>query len=187
MSIHRRHRSRCFYSPSKRGGEQKGRRVAESVRRCTDCSILESEAGRGGKTVGWTDDGSIGLGDRFGWRRGVERGGKERADSRESVERVNRRARRRLRKGWRQAVAIRPDLLPPAYLEEFQTLLDQVEAFPSEDARRLIQKTIGENVRLEDVFEDVVLRRTHRCGEYRAGVQSDSEERCFEKIGRGSG
>ena len=54
-----------------------------------------------------------------------------------------------------QAVAIRPDLLPPAYLEEFQTLLDQVEAFPSEDARRLIQKTIGENVRLEDVFEDV--------------------------------
>ena len=54
-----------------------------------------------------------------------------------------------------QAVAIRPDLLPPAYLEEFQTLLDQVEAFPSEDARKLIQKTIGENVRLEDVFEDV--------------------------------
>ena len=50
-----------------------------------------------------------------------------------------------------QAVAIRPDLLPPAYLEEFQTLLDQVEAFPSEDARRLIQKTTGENVRLEDV------------------------------------
>ena len=42
-----------------------------------------------------------------------------------------------------QAVAIRPDLLPPAYLEEFQTLLDQVEAFPSEDARKLIQKTIG--------------------------------------------
>ena len=54
-----------------------------------------------------------------------------------------------------QAVAIRPDLLPPAYLEEFQTLLDQVEAFPSEDARKLIQRTIGENVRLEDVFEDV--------------------------------
>ena len=54
-----------------------------------------------------------------------------------------------------QAVAIRPDLLPQAYLEEFQTLLDQVEAFDSADARKLIQKTIGANVKLEDVFEDV--------------------------------
>ena len=94
------------------------------------------------------------MGDCVGWGRDVEYGGTERAYSGESVERVDREASGMLVKVG-QAVAIRPDLLPPAYLEEFQTLLDQVEAFPSEDARKLIQKTIGENVRLEDVFEDV--------------------------------
>lgn len=56
-----------------------------------------------------------------------------------------------------QAVAIRPDLLPPAYLEELQTLLDQVAPFGSDEARALIrqQLALGGDVDLEDVFEDV--------------------------------
>ena len=57
-----------------------------------------------------------------------------------------------------QAVAIRPDLLPPAYLEELQTLLDQVAPFGSDEARALIRQQLslgGEDVDLEDVFEDV--------------------------------
>ena len=50
-------------------------------------------------------------------------------------------------------MAIRPDLLPPAYLEELQTLLDQVAPFGSDEARTLIQEQLG-GQRLEDVFED---------------------------------
>lgn len=52
-----------------------------------------------------------------------------------------------------QAVAIRPDLLPPAYLEALQTLLDGVKPFSSEDARELIRNDLGRP--LEEVFEDV--------------------------------
>ena len=52
-----------------------------------------------------------------------------------------------------QAVAIRPDLLPPAYLEELQTLLDQVSPFESSEARALVRQQLGGR-RLEDVFED---------------------------------
>ena len=57
-----------------------------------------------------------------------------------------------------QAVAIRPDLLPPAYLDELQTLLDQVAPFGSDEARALIRQQLaagGADVNLEDVFEDV--------------------------------
>ena len=54
-----------------------------------------------------------------------------------------------------QAVAIRPDLLPPAYLTELQTLLDQVAPFGSDEARALIRQQLGAGVDLEDVFEDV--------------------------------
>ena len=57
-----------------------------------------------------------------------------------------------------QAVAIRPDLLPPAYLAELQTLLDQVAPFGSDEARALIRQQLalgGAEVDLEDVFEDV--------------------------------
>jgi predicted unusual protein kinase regulating ubiquinone biosynthesis (AarF/ABC1/UbiB family) len=52
-----------------------------------------------------------------------------------------------------QAVAIRPDLLPPAYLEALQTLLDGVKPFSSVEARELIRQELGKP--LEDVFEDV--------------------------------
>ena len=54
-----------------------------------------------------------------------------------------------------QAVAIRPDLLPPAYLTELQTLLDQVAPFGSDEARALIRQQLGAGVDLEDVFADV--------------------------------
>ena len=57
-----------------------------------------------------------------------------------------------------QAVAIRPDLLPPAYLDELQTLLDQVAPFGSGEARALIRQQLaagGAELALEDVFEDV--------------------------------
>ena len=52
-------------------------------------------------------------------------------------------------------MAIRPDLLPPAYLTELQTLLDQVAPFGSDEARALIRQQLGAGVDLEDVFEDV--------------------------------
>ena len=52
-----------------------------------------------------------------------------------------------------QAVAIRPDILPPAYLEALQTLLDQVAPFESGEARELMKAQLGTS-RLEDVFED---------------------------------
>ena len=53
-----------------------------------------------------------------------------------------------------QAVAIRPDLLPKAYLDALQELLDQVAPFSSEEARALVRAQLG-GLDLEDVFEDV--------------------------------
>ena len=52
-----------------------------------------------------------------------------------------------------QAVAIRPDLLPKAYLAELQTLLDGVKPFSNDEAKALIKEQLGRP--LEDVFEDV--------------------------------
>ena len=53
-----------------------------------------------------------------------------------------------------QAVAIRPDLLPKAYLDALQELLDQVAPFSSEEARALVRAQLG-GLDLDDVFEDV--------------------------------
>ncbi|KAK3260040.1 hypothetical protein CYMTET_30988, partial [Cymbomonas tetramitiformis] len=52
-----------------------------------------------------------------------------------------------------QAVAIRPDLLPKPYLVELQKLLDQVQAFSSDEAKRLLSAELKQP--LEAVFEDV--------------------------------
>lgn len=52
-----------------------------------------------------------------------------------------------------QGVAIRPDLLPPAYMAEMQELLDRVEPFTSEEARALIRAELG--CPLEEVFTDI--------------------------------
>lgn len=40
-------------------------------------------------------------------------------------------------------MAIRPDLLPPAYLAELQKLLDQVAPFESQEAKALVEETLG--------------------------------------------
>ena len=53
-----------------------------------------------------------------------------------------------------QAIAIRPDLLPQAYLDELQKLLDQVAPFGSAEARAMIKAQLGNGLELEDVFED---------------------------------
>ena len=53
-----------------------------------------------------------------------------------------------------QAIAIRPDLLPQAYLYELQKLLDQVAPFGSAEARAMIKAQLGNGLELEDVFED---------------------------------
>lgn len=44
-----------------------------------------------------------------------------------------------------QAIAIRPDILPPAYLEELQKLLDQVAPFDSSEARDILARNIGQD------------------------------------------
>lgn len=49
-----------------------------------------------------------------------------------------------------QALSIRPDLLPLAYLEELQTLQDRVPAFSSDEARAIILEGLG--ARADDVF-----------------------------------
>ena len=51
-------------------------------------------------------------------------------------------------------MAIRPDLLPPAYLTELQQLFESVQPFDSDAARALIVEQLG-GARLEDIFEDV--------------------------------
>ena len=53
-----------------------------------------------------------------------------------------------------QAIAIRPDLLPQAYLDELQKLLDQVAPFGGAEARSTIEASLGDGVTLDDVFED---------------------------------
>eukprot|EP00850_Spirogloea_muscicola_P000970 SM000003S11215 [mRNA] locus=s3:1611199:1615417:+ [translate_table: standard] len=54
-----------------------------------------------------------------------------------------------------QALSIRPDLLSPTYLEALQTLQDRVQAFSSDEARRLMEEELG--CPLEDVFLNISL------------------------------
>ena len=75
-----------------------------------------------------------------------------------------------------QAVAIRPDLLPPAYLTELQTLLDQVAPFGSDEARALIRQQLGAGDDLEDAFEDASARHPGR-REHRSGVRARGSRR----------
>lgn len=50
-----------------------------------------------------------------------------------------------------QALSIRPDIVPPAFIRELQSLQDRVPSFPSEDARRIISEELGRPA--EEVFE----------------------------------
>ena len=53
-----------------------------------------------------------------------------------------------------QALSIRPDILPSAYLYELQKLCDSVPSFPTVDAIRVIESELGiESV--NDVFTDL--------------------------------
>jgi len=54
-----------------------------------------------------------------------------------------------------QFLSTRPDILPPVYLEEFSRLQDQVEPFPSAEARRIVEDQLGDSVeKFFSEFED---------------------------------
>lgn len=52
-----------------------------------------------------------------------------------------------------QALSTRPDLVPPAYLEELTTLQDQLPAFPNEVAYRFIEEELGAHPR--DIYAEI--------------------------------
>jgi len=52
-----------------------------------------------------------------------------------------------------QALSTRPDLLPPAYLEEMTRLQDQLPAFPNEIAFRFIEEELGAHPR--DIYAEL--------------------------------
>ncbi|KAH7332390.1 hypothetical protein KP509_20G085000 [Ceratopteris richardii] len=51
-----------------------------------------------------------------------------------------------------QALSVRPDLLPPAYIEQLKKLQDCVPAFSSDEARRTIFQELGASV--DDIYSD---------------------------------
>jgi len=54
-----------------------------------------------------------------------------------------------------QFLSTRPDILPPVYLDEFTKLQDEVEPFPAEKAREIVEEELGAPIRdLFAVFED---------------------------------
>eukprot|EP00271_Cylindrocystis_brebissonii_P006513 TRINITY_DN19291_c0_g1_i1.p1 TRINITY_DN19291_c0_g1~~TRINITY_DN19291_c0_g1_i1.p1 ORF type:complete len:841 (-),score=133.50 TRINITY_DN19291_c0_g1_i1:1980-4502(-) len=52
-----------------------------------------------------------------------------------------------------QALSTRPDLLPPAYLDEFALLQDQLETFSDKEAFALIENELG--LKMEDIFASI--------------------------------
>ncbi|WP_293330234.1 AarF/ABC1/UbiB kinase family protein [Microcoleus sp. CAWBG58] len=52
-----------------------------------------------------------------------------------------------------QALSTRPDLVPPAYLEELTTLQDQLPAFPNEVAYQFIQEELGAHPK--DIYAEI--------------------------------
>jgi len=52
-----------------------------------------------------------------------------------------------------QALSTRPDVVPPAYLEELTTLQDQIPSFPNEVAFRFIEEELGK--RPEAIYADL--------------------------------
>src|SRR5256885_16388361 len=53
-----------------------------------------------------------------------------------------------------QILSTRPDLLPPAFIEELSTLQDSVPPLTQEDVVRVMEEELG--VPWEDVFESIV-------------------------------
>jgi predicted unusual protein kinase regulating ubiquinone biosynthesis (AarF/ABC1/UbiB family) len=52
-----------------------------------------------------------------------------------------------------QALSTRPDVVPPAYLEELTTLQDKIPSFPNEVAFRFIEEELG--ARPEEIYADI--------------------------------
>ncbi|MGB5632189.1 MAG: AarF/ABC1/UbiB kinase family protein [Waterburya sp.] len=52
-----------------------------------------------------------------------------------------------------QALSTRPDVVPPAYLEELTTLQDKIPSFPNEVAFRFIEEELGK--RPEEIYADL--------------------------------
>lgn len=52
-----------------------------------------------------------------------------------------------------QAVSIRPDILPPIYIEELQKLQDRVPPFDALEARKILEEEL--QVPLEEIFQDL--------------------------------
>jgi predicted unusual protein kinase regulating ubiquinone biosynthesis (AarF/ABC1/UbiB family) len=52
-----------------------------------------------------------------------------------------------------QALSTRPDVVPPAYLEELTTLQDKIPSFPNEVAFRFIEEELG--ARPEEIYADL--------------------------------
>ncbi len=52
-----------------------------------------------------------------------------------------------------QALSTRPDVVPPAYLEELAKLQDQLPAFPNEIAYRFIEEELGQKP--EDIYAEI--------------------------------
>ncbi|CAI5484720.1 unnamed protein product [Closterium sp. Yama58-4] len=75
-----------------------------------------------------------------------------------------------------QALSIRPDIMPPAYIEQLQTLQDRVPAFPSADARRIISEDLGRPA--EEVFDglDKPMAAASLGQVYRARVRATGED-----------
>lgn len=51
-----------------------------------------------------------------------------------------------------QFLAMRPDLVPPHFAEELNTLYEEATPFPAEDARRIIEEELG--VPLDEIFDE---------------------------------
>ncbi|CAJ1368415.1 unnamed protein product [Effrenium voratum] len=76
-----------------------------------------------------------------------------------------------------QVLSIRPDVLPPVTMKELARLQDDIETFPTEEARRVIEKEMGKPV--DEVFSsfgDEPIAAASLAQVYRATLRSTGQE-----------